>query len=126
MMDNDALGSRLLGWLRRWLDSQGDSARAAIVGQVRRRLRGYLVRYADRLKERALRIVATLWQAMNDPAVPLRAKTTAICALLYFISPLDAIPDVFPGGLADDAAVLAAAAAAIVQIIAAHRGAPRK
>lgn len=35
--------------------------------------------------------------------------TAIICALGYFISPIDAIPDPLPGGLIDDGGVLALA-----------------
>jgi uncharacterized membrane protein YkvA (DUF1232 family) len=38
-------------------------------------------------------------------------------ALAYFVSPIDAIPDVLPMGLADDIAVLSAALASITAFI---------
>lgn len=31
----------------------------------------------------------------------------ALAALIYLVSPIDAVPDVIPGGLLDDAAILA-------------------
>lgn len=45
--------------------------------------------------------------------LPLWAKVLIYSALAYFISPLDAIPDVLPMGLSDDIAVLSAALATI-------------
>lgn len=38
---------------------------------------------------------------------------TILAALGYFISPVDAIPDFLPGGLADDATVIATAVATL-------------
>jgi uncharacterized membrane protein YkvA (DUF1232 family) len=45
---------------------------------------------------------------------PLWAQGVALCALAYFVSPLDAVPDATPGiGYADDAGVLATALSAL-------------
>ncbi|QCS50821.1 DUF1232 domain-containing protein [Picosynechococcus sp. PCC 11901] len=53
--------------------------------------------------------VQGLAQLIKDPNVAWRSKTMAIAALLYLVSPLDAVPDVIPfAGLADDAAVIIA------------------
>lgn len=49
--------------------------------------------------------------------LPLWAKVLIYSALAYFISPLDAIPDVLPMGLSDDIAVLSAALATITGFI---------
>lgn len=44
-----------------------------------------------------------------DPATPSRVKALLFGALVYFVSPIDAIPDFIAAiGYADDAAVLAA------------------
>ncbi len=49
-----------------------------------------------------------MFYAMQDPTVPLAAKTTIAAALVYFIVPVDLIPDVlFPLGYTDDASVIA-------------------
>jgi len=49
-----------------------------------------------------------------DAKTPLWAKGIAFGALAYFISPMDAIPDVLVGlGLTDDAAIIAAGIKAI-------------
>lgn len=40
--------------------------------------------------------------------VPIGTITAIISALVYFVSPIDLIPDLLPGGYVDDAAVIAA------------------
>ena len=51
-----------------------------------------------------------LYYMIREPGVPLSLKATAVLALLYFISPIDAIPDVIPlTGYLDDAAVIGSA-----------------
>lgn len=53
--------------------------------------------------------VQSLAQMVKDPNVAWKSKAVAIAALLYLVSPLDAIPDVIPFvGLADDVAVIVA------------------
>lgn len=55
-----------------------------------------------------------LFYAFKEDATPLWAKTTILGALGYFISPLDAIPDLVPAvGYADDLGVLALAVATV-------------
>ncbi len=51
----------------------------------------------------------SMYYAMKDNNTPSWAKMSIAFALLYFVFPLDLIPDVFgPIGYADDAAVIAA------------------
>ena len=51
--------------------------------------------------------VQLLWQFALDPNVPWEKKAVAIGALVYLISPLDAVPDLIPwGGLLDDVVVI--------------------
>lgn len=51
--------------------------------------------------------VQALYQMIKDPEAAWKSKAMAIGALIYLISPLDAIPDVFPGaGLTDDVAII--------------------
>ncbi len=55
------------------------------------------------------RDIRALWRYMNDTAVPWYRKSIVIGALIYFISPIDAIPDLFPlVGYLDDLGVIAA------------------
>lgn len=72
-------------------------------------------------------IVAAYYCAM-DERTPTRVRGTLLAALAYFVVPTDMIPDFLVGlGFTDDAAVLAAAIAAIrSHLTAAHRAAARK
>ncbi|MEG4391773.1 YkvA family protein [Microcoleus sp. BROC3] len=55
-----------------------------------------------------------LYYATQNPKVPAWAKTVIVGALTYFISPLDAIPDILPGlGYTDDLGLLLAAIATV-------------
>lgn len=55
-----------------------------------------------------------LYALMRDPATPFWVKATAGAALVYLVTPADAVSDFIPGlGYGDDLAVLAAAVAAI-------------
>lgn len=55
-----------------------------------------------------------LYYTWDDDDTPTWAKATIVGALGYFISPIDAVPDVLPVvGYSDDLAVLAAALAAV-------------
>lgn len=55
-----------------------------------------------------------LYFTLEEPGVPMWAKTTITVALGYFIFPADAIPDFTPVvGYADDLGVLAAALATV-------------
>ncbi|RCV91610.1 YkvA family protein [Billgrantia montanilacus] len=47
-----------------------------------------------------------LWYVMQEPGVPVAMKAAAVGALGYLISPVDMVPDVLPGGLVDDLAVV--------------------
>ncbi len=75
--------------------------------------------FIGRLKRVAKRIpfaedLLSAWVCTRDPSTPRRVKLTLLAALGYFVLPLDAIPDVMPLlGFTDDAAVIAAALAAV-------------
>ncbi|MFJ5368329.1 YkvA family protein [Bosea sp. CER48] len=72
-----------------------------------------------RLKHVAKRIpfaedLLAAWFCARDPATPRRVRMTLLAALGYFVLPVDAIPDIMPLlGFTDDAAVIAAAIAAV-------------
>jgi len=72
-----------------------------------------------RLKHVAKRIpfaedLLAAWFCAGDPATPRRVRMTLLAALGYFVLPVDAIPDIMPLlGFTDDAAVIAAAIAAV-------------
>lgn len=64
------------------------------------------------------RQATALYYLIRDPKVNLGVKATAVLAILYFVSPLDAIPDMVPlTGLLDDAAVITAALTIIGPLI---------
>ena len=59
-----------------------------------------------------------LYFAAADPATPRWARLAIIGALGYFISPIDAVPDMIPGiGFVDDLGVLTAAVATVATSI---------
>jgi uncharacterized membrane protein YkvA (DUF1232 family) len=72
-----------------------------------------------RLKRVAKRIpfsedLLAAWICARDPSTPRRVRMTLLAALGYFVLPLDALPDIMPLlGFTDDAAVIAAAVAAV-------------
>jgi uncharacterized membrane protein YkvA (DUF1232 family) len=62
--------------------------------------------------------VLAAWICARDPATPRRVRMTLLAALGYFVLPLDALPDIMPLlGFTDDAAVIAAALAAVASSI---------
>ena len=63
-----------------------------------------------------IELVLVLFYCLGDEDTPKWAKATIVGALVYFVSPIDAIPDFLPGGYMDDMAVLVAAAG----VVAAH------
>ena len=68
------------------------------------------------------------WFCARDPATPRRVRYTLLGALGYFVLPVDALPDIMPFlGFTDDAAVLAAAIAAVAgSITVEHRARAKK
>lgn len=75
--------------------------------------------FMARLKRVAKRIpfagdLLAAWFCARDPATPRRVRMTLLAALGYFVLPVDALPDIMPLlGFTDDAAVIAAAIAAV-------------
>jgi uncharacterized membrane protein YkvA (DUF1232 family) len=62
--------------------------------------------------------ILTLYYCMMDEDTPVAIKATIAAALVYFVSPIDAIPDFTPFvGFLDDAGVIAAALAAVMAYI---------
>lgn len=58
--------------------------------------------------------VVALWDLITDPGKGWAAKAIAIGALVYLVTPFDAVPDFIPvAGLLDDAGVIAAAVAVL-------------
>lgn len=89
--------------------------------------------FMARLKRVAKRIpfaedLLAAWLCARDPATPRRVRLTLLAALGYFVLPIDAIPDIMPLiGFTDDAAVIAAAIAAVAgSITVEHRERAKK
>lgn len=56
----------------------------------------------------------TVFYAVQDPNIPAKEKVLLFGPLAYFISPIDAVPDLLPGvGFTDDLGVLTAAVATV-------------
>ncbi len=67
-----------------------------------------VARFAVRLGEPAVKQLYALYYLYRDPRTPRRAKMIIVGALVYFLSPIDSIPDLLgPLGFTDDLAVLA-------------------
>ena len=77
-----------------------------------------VVKFAKTAGREVIEKALWLYYAAQQPNTPLWAKTAIYGALGYFISPIDAIPDITPVvGDADDLAVLAAAGAPVATSI---------
>ncbi len=71
-------------------------------------------KYAKIAGKNVLEPALKLYYALQDRDTPAWAKTVIIGALGYFISPIDAIPDITPVvGYSDDLGVLIAAVATV-------------
>lgn len=67
-----------------------------------------LARYALRLGRPVVEQLHALYFILRSDATPMRSKMLIVGALLYFISPIDVIPDILgPLGFSDDIAVVA-------------------
>ncbi|MCF7520757.1 DUF1232 domain-containing protein [Neisseria sp. ZJ106] len=66
-----------------------------------------LARFAGRLGAPVLQQLCALYYMWKSPFTPSRAKMIIVGALVYFLSPIDAIPDLLgPLGFSDDIAVI--------------------
>lgn len=73
-----------------------------------------LAAFAVRAGKEIVEKVLALYYCLQDSDTPTWAKAHILAALGYFISPLDAIPDMMPAvGFADDLGVLVLALAAV-------------
>jgi uncharacterized membrane protein YkvA (DUF1232 family) len=62
------------------------------------------------------------YRYMTDPKLPARYKVMLVAALLYFLAPIDAVPDAIPGlGYVDNVMVLSAIVASIQKLLQAVR-----
>lgn len=63
-------------------------------------------RVGRKLGRKTLYVLLVLYYASFDKSLPVKERLMLAAALGYFILPLDMVPDVLPGGFADDAAAL--------------------
>ena len=81
-------------------------------------LRAKLRRHARKAGRHLVELTLQLFYALKDLDTPLWAKTVIVGALGYFISPVDAIPDIIPViGYSDDLAVLLGAVETVASCI---------
>lgn len=73
-------------------------------------------RYGAKAGCHVLTLALALYYAFRDEDTPGWAKTVIVSALVYFVSPIDAVPDFLPGGYVDDTVALVGATA----MVAAH------
>ena len=66
-------------------------------------------KFAEKAGKEVIFSVMKLFYAMYLGKATPTQIITIVAAIGYFISPIDAIPDMLPGGFADDAGVLATA-----------------
>ena len=67
-----------------------------------------LARYALRLGRPIVEQLYALYFMLRSEATPMRSKMVIVGALLYFVSPIDLVPDILgPLGFSDDLAVIA-------------------
>jgi uncharacterized membrane protein YkvA (DUF1232 family) len=85
--------------------------------------------FAEKLRRAKVKFTGdlkALYKFMLDPKAPATAKGVAVAALLYFVLPIDVIPDWIPVlGYADDAAVVAAAVSYLAPYLSAYRRAEK-
>ena len=73
-----------------------------------RRFLRKLTRFALWLGQPVIEQIYALYFMMRSPDTPLKSKLMIVGALLYFVSPIDSIPDLLgPLGFSDDIAVIA-------------------
>jgi uncharacterized membrane protein YkvA (DUF1232 family) len=90
------------------LDASEEEVHAA-EEEVEKNLTSKVLSVLGRLAESVVEDILVAYHVMRDPGTPLPVRAAMAAALIYFISPLDAVADVVPFGLADDAAILASA-----------------
>jgi uncharacterized membrane protein YkvA (DUF1232 family) len=67
-----------------------------------------ILRVTKKAGHKMAEVALTLFYCAMDPSTPFRVKAVIFGDLAYLISPVDAIPDVLPGGFVDDYGILIA------------------
>ncbi len=116
------------GFTSRFTDEEMAAIRKSLRDEAR-----FGSEFLGRLKRVAKRIpfaedLLAAWFCARDPSTPRRVRLTLLAALGYFVLPIDALPDIMPIlGFTDDAAVIAAALAAVAgSITVEHRAAAKQ
>ena len=73
-------------------------------------------RYSQRAGKEVLAFAEACYLTMCDPNISFRQKGLMIGALVYLLSPIDALPDFIPGGFSDDLSIMLTALVATGQI----------
>ena len=76
-----------------------------------------ILKFAKSAGIKVVYVALLFFYTLQKDDVPPKAKAVIIGALGYFISPIDAIPDLAPGGFADDLGVLIMALSTISMYI---------
>lgn len=80
-----------------------------------------LTHQTKRLGRNLTETILKLYYSAQDEQTPAWARTVIYGALLYFLVPIDAIPDILPTGYSDDLATLLAAVTTVgIHITPAH------
>jgi uncharacterized membrane protein YkvA (DUF1232 family) len=66
-------------------------------------------KYGRRASKELQAVVEASFLTFKDPRISMQHKALLIGSLIYFLSPLDGIPDFLPSGFVDDMSVLLAA-----------------
>jgi len=66
--------------------------------------------YASVAGKEVIETALKLYYSLQDRDTPAWARTIIVGALVYFITPIDAVPDLLPGGYVDDLGALVGAA----------------
>lgn len=76
-----------------------------------------ILKFAKSAGTKVVYVALLFYYTLQKDEVPPKTKAIIIAALGYFISPIDAIPDLAPGGFADDFGVLIMALSTISMYI---------
>lgn len=78
-----------------------------------------------RAGKEALALAEATFRTLKDPALSWKHRGVLIAALVYFISPLDGVPDFLPGGYLDDISILVGALMGVGSVAREHWRAAR-
>lgn len=63
-------------------------------------------KYSQKAGQEMVSVAEAAYLTFKDPKVSYRQKAILLGSLAYLLSPIDAIPDLLPGGFTDDMSVL--------------------